>query len=526
MRFNGHFFDDMTIRNKIFAGYVAVILLVVGLALATWGMTSKMHGIFEEVVNQTVPEVVALEAVRNSGLRLIDAINTYAFANALGRVRLYAIPKPLAKETREMQSARDMFADALVDFSSTASADDAGSKQLVRSIAYSARDMLKHPARIAKVVHGNYSVEDILVARARFQDSAVAFRGLIDRAIDWERRNLLANSESLRATIDQSLLLVGGGVLLVVLTSLLGGYLIANRIARPIQRLSSAAVRVGEGDFDTTIEGRSAGGEVGELVGAFREMTGKLRAASEKLTRHERLSMLGQVAGTVSHELRNPLGAIRNSMAVIRQQTATKGLGVERALDRVDRNIERCNGIISDLLEFTRVRDLNRQVTAIDGWLAEILDEHELQPGVELRRAMACGSDVALDKDRFRQVLVNLLDNAAQAMLDQNWEPGAGRPRRITVRTELAGPHVRLSVADTGPGIPEDLRSKIFEPLFTTKNFGVGLGLPTVRQIVEQHGGTIDVDGSPEEGTEFVIWLPRQLATSHGETTDLRVSAA
>ncbi|MGH6959920.1 MAG: ATP-binding protein, partial [Dongiaceae bacterium] len=185
-----------------------------------------------------------------------------------------------------------------------------------------------------------------------------------------------------------------------------------------------------------------------------------------------------------------------------------------------------CNGIITDLLEFTRVRDLNRQVSPIDAWLAELLDEHELPAGVELRREMSCGSDVALDKDRFRQVLVNLLDNAAQAMLDSSWEPGADRPRRITVRTEIAGPHVRLSVLDTGPGIAPDLRAKIFEPLFTTKNFGVGLGLPTVRQIVEQHGGTIEVDSAPERGTEFVIWLPRQVAAAQGEPPALRVSAA
>ncbi|HZF34361.1 MAG TPA: ATP-binding protein [Candidatus Angelobacter sp.] len=274
--------------------------------------------------------------------------------------------------------------------------------------------------------------------------------------------------------------------------------------------------------------GQGIFGEAGELLhldGAVfdvterRRMEGELRQAldqakeaMDKLSRQDRLAALGQVAGTVSHELRNPLAAIRNSMALIRQLTADKGLGVERAMDRVERNIARCNGIISDLLEFTRKRDLNRMSTAIDGWLAEMLDEHTMVEGVAVVRELSSSGVVALDRDRFRQVMVNLLDNAAQAMTISGWSPTDGRRPTIAVKTEAAGPHVRLSVADNGPGISTENLAKIFEPLFTTKASGVGLGLPTVRTIVEQHGGTIDVESAVDAGTTFVVWLPRQSA--------------
>ena len=272
--------------------------------------------------------------------------------------------------------------------------------------------------------------------------------------------------------------------------------------------------------------GQGIFGETGELLhldGAVFDVTERRRMESElrqaldqtqeamdKLSRQERLAALGQLAGTVSHELRNPLAAIRNSMALIRQLTADKGLGVERAVDRVERNIARCNGIISDLLEFTRKRDLNRTSTAIDGWLAEMLDEHAVAIGVAIIRDLSSSGVVALDRDRFRQVMVNLLDNAAQAMTTGGWSPTDGRQLTIVVKTETAGPHVRLSVADNGPGISGENLQKIFEPLFTTKASGVGLGLPTVRTIVEQHGGTIDVESTPDAGTTFVVWLPRQ----------------
>jgi signal transduction histidine kinase len=131
---------------------------------------------------------------------------------------------------------------------------------------------------------------------------------------------------------------------------------------------------------------------------------------------------------------------------------------------------------------------------------------------------------VPLDRERFRQIIVNLVDNAAQALADVAWTPSDDRQRTITVRTEAAGPHVRISVADNGPGIPQDRLPKIFEPLFTTKSSGVGLGLSIVRQIVEQHGGTIDVESQVDIGTTFTIFLPRR--QSGQEPTAAAASAA
>ena len=164
--------------------------------------------------------------------------------------------------------------------------------------------------------------------------------------------------------------------------------------------------------------------------------------------------MLGQVAGTVSHELRNPLSAIRNSMALVRQLTVGKAMGVERAIERVDRNVNRCARIIDDILDFTRVRELTREPIKLDAWLGETLAEIAVPPSVSVRREFLFDDEVALDRERFRQIVVNLVDNAAQALADAGWTPTDDRQRTIIVRTEAAGPHVRLSVTDNGPGIP------------------------------------------------------------------------
>jgi signal transduction histidine kinase len=234
-----------------------------------------------------------------------------------------------------------------------------------------------------------------------------------------------------------------------------------------------------------------------------------LKAAMDKLANSERMATIGQVAATVSHELRNPLGAIRNSMALIHKLTADKQLGVERALERVDRNIDRCAAIISAMLEFTHDKEIARAPTPIAAWLAELLASHPLPEGIALERDLRAADEVAIDRECFQQAVVGLVDNAVQALQDPAWMPPENYPRRITVRAESAGPHVRLSIIDNGPGIPSDVLPRIFEPLFTTKGFGVGLGLPTVRKIVEKHGGTIDVTSPGTGGTTATIWLSR-----------------
>jgi signal transduction histidine kinase len=228
------------------------------------------------------------------------------------------------------------------------------------------------------------------------------------------------------------------------------------------------------------------------------------------------MATIGQVAATVSHELRNPLGAIRNSMALIRQVTTGKELGIERALERVDRNIERCAAIILAMLEFTHEMEITRAPTPIAAWLAELLASHPLPEGITLERDLRAADEVAIDRERFQQAILGVVDNAIQALQDPAWAPPENYPRRVTVRAESAGPHVRLSIIDNGPGIPSEVLPRIFEPLFTTKGFGVGLGLPTVRQIVEKHGGTIDVTSSGTDGTTATIWLPR-----HGDAQPL-----
>ncbi len=243
-----------------------------------------------------------------------------------------------------------------------------------------------------------------------------------------------------------------------------------------------------------------------ELARRVEERTAELKRAQDELLRSERLSVLGQLTATVAHELRNPLSAIRNSVYAIRELIAGKGLPLDRPLTRIERSIARCDGIVTDLLDYARSRQLNSVPQALDQWLSEILDEQKLPDHVKLVRDLAAPGVVAVfDPDRLRRVVVNLVENAAQSLPESDREK---RVLEVSVATRKLGGSVEISIGDNGAGIAPDVLPRIFEPLFSTKSFGTGLGLPTVKQIVEQHGGHIELSSELGVGTRAVVSLP------------------
>jgi signal transduction histidine kinase len=235
------------------------------------------------------------------------------------------------------------------------------------------------------------------------------------------------------------------------------------------------------------------------------ERSEALEEAQRELVRNERLAAIGQLTGTVSHELRNPLGTIRSSFAIVGNHLQTSHGPVARALERIERNIDRCVTIIDELLAYTRVRDMHLEAVAIDEWLTDQVVDEEIPHSISVVLDCQSGRTVLIDRERFRRAILNLLQNAWQAFTESEHECDQAT---VAISTRVVGGHLAVRFADNGPGIPEDIRERIFDPLFSTKSFGVGLGLPLVRQIVDQHGGDISVQTALGEGTTITLSLP------------------
>ncbi|WP_164019796.1 sensor histidine kinase [Pyxidicoccus trucidator] len=236
----------------------------------------------------------------------------------------------------------------------------------------------------------------------------------------------------------------------------------------------------------------------------------ELRDFQQQYSRIEKLASMGQLAASISHELRNPLAAARTALScvllrVANLQDALTDSRILHFLDVTERELAVCARIISDVLDFARERPPQLTPCALRPLVDEVLGVVPTRAGVRLLNGVPESLPVPrLDRELFRMVLVNLVQNAVEAV-----PPGSGGTVRVHAEGGEAAPW-RLRVVDDGPGIPAEVLPKIFEPLFTTKTQGTGLGLAIVSALVHKHGGTLSVRSEVGQGTEFLIELPSE----------------
>lgn len=228
-----------------------------------------------------------------------------------------------------------------------------------------------------------------------------------------------------------------------------------------------------------------------------------LEQTQVELLEKERLAALGELSAVIAHEVRNPLGAVFNSLSSLRKLLAPTG-DAATLLDVVEEEANRLDEMVAALLDFAKPTPLDLQWVEPGPLAAEVLDAFERDTGVAVeRRIDEHLPRTLLDATLIRQALLNLVQNAAQAT-----HHDAPRPRvEVTARTEKGRAAVEIRVCDRGPGIPQELHSKIFEPFFTTKATGTGLGLALVKRIVDAHRGQVAVESWPGVGTTFTLTL-------------------
>jgi signal transduction histidine kinase len=253
--------------------------------------------------------------------------------------------------------------------------------------------------------------------------------------------------------------------------------------------------------------------EISRLNRELAENMRKLKEAQDENLRRQQLSQLGQLTATVAHEIRNPLGAVRTAAFLMERKLKDKGLGVEQQLQRIANGINRCDAIISQLLDFSRVRSLQAEPVVLDEWLSRLVaEEAERLPAmVTIECDLGLGAQpVEIDSARMIRVVVNLLSNASEAMVGKGDDPNkivTAEPR-IVVATRRSGGLAEISVSDNGPGMSEEILARVLEPLFTTKSFGTGLGLPAVEKIMQDHNGGLRIASRPGAGTVATAFLP------------------
>lgn len=273
---------------------------------------------------------------------------------------------------------------------------------------------------------------------------------------------------------------------------------------------------------------------IGALVGVplvflqLKRQTRRARLAERRALDAERLAEIGAMTGGLAHEIKNPLSTIGLNAQLLSESIADLSIDeyekgrLMRRIDALRREAERLRDILGDFLRFAGSIRLDLRTADLNEIVSELADFYMAQAqhkGVTMRLELHPEPMPAhADAKHLKQALLNLMLNATQAMEADTAAPADGRPRELILRT---GPGPRpasarepgtwaIHVIDTGPGIAPDTLERIFTPYFTTRSGGSGLGLPTTRRIVEEHGGRIDVVSTPGKGADFSITLPRE----------------
>jgi signal transduction histidine kinase len=337
--------------------------------------------------------------------------------------------------------------------------------------------------------------------------------------------------------------------IIIVLVGIGVTYFIASGVVKPIEHLVKITDKVALGDLGQKVE-ISSKDEIGMLASRFNEMTKSLKQlmdekesvmielknlnnelsfinaelvqknvqlhdTQEQLVRTEKLAAVGTLASGVSHELRNPLSAIKNAVYLLKRKLSRKEIPdidekVLQFLDIMDNEIDRSAKIINDLLGFTRVSKPTRIRSDIKIVINDALSRVKISKNVKLFKDLKSNlPKVTIDANQIGQVLINLIDNACQAMDGE--EDG-----KLQISTRESNGFVEIDIGDSGSGISAESIKKIFDPLFTTKPKGIGMGLAVCHGIIEKHNGYIDVKSQEGIGTNMCVKLPLEDKDARG----------
>ncbi|MDY6969767.1 MAG: PAS domain S-box protein, partial [Spirochaetota bacterium] len=235
------------------------------------------------------------------------------------------------------------------------------------------------------------------------------------------------------------------------------------------------------------------------------ERTKELEEAHEKLLTAERLATLGQLSGSISHEIRNPLSIIDSSVFYLKKKLLDTDPKVHQHLDRIRKNVKRSSAIIESLLNLTKVKEPDMYTFSLSLLIDDIFLSLNRSADIEVNINIPDdNTSIVGDYELIRIVFRNIIKNAIDAMDYKG-------TLKIQGETVDEGRFIQITFEDTGPGITPENMGKIFQPLFSTKTVGIGFGLTICQQIIEKHGGTIEVTSKPGHGATFIVQLPSGL---------------
>jgi nitrogen fixation/metabolism regulation signal transduction histidine kinase len=286
--------------------------------------------------------------------------------------------------------------------------------------------------------------------------------------------------------------------------------LISERMSQPIRRLAHAADVVARGDWSYRLDVK-ASGETRQLVDAFNAMVSRIDEQGRRLVDAERIATWREIARYLAHEIKNPLLPIRLTAQELRDQYTGHDERFRKVLDESTRvigdEVDHLTRLVKEFSSFARMPELKKTRTSLRYLIDDVVKLYP-QIYVQLEHGKSV-PEFSFDVDQMRRVFVNLFDNVVTVTDAKPTEAAdIDQAVRVTITTKHVTNDVAIEFADNGPGMTPETASKVFDPYFTTRGEGTGLGLAVVKSIIVQHGGSIAVQSEPGKGATFRIVLP------------------
>ena len=463
-------FRKISIQSKIVLPYTLLFAaVIVIISLITIGIIYRR---IDERIERQMEKMA--EAISNMGFILSDDfLNSIRINQVIGaEIITYKHDGTVISTTLKRDNLKEVIeAIDVQDIEETFLQEN--SKSLIRNINY-----LNHPYKVIYRLMGNSEDGDSIIfsLMASTADIAMTKR---------------------RSAITIVLIAVSG----IFLVAIIGG-IIASNITAPVKQLVNVTQKIATGDLsaEALVNTRD---EIGILANSFNQMTRELKISRDKLIQSEKLAAVGQIAAGVAHEIRNPLTSMKMIVQLLKRRSQDDE-NSKKQIQVVLDEINRLEIIINGLLDFARPMQLSLKPVNVADIIDDVLNimiadlshrKIELEKNIEenLRKVM-------LDADRMKQVFMNLILNSMQAMPD-------GGKLIIKCYNDENNKKVLVEIRDTGLGMSKETLNNAFEPFFSTKAGGIGLGLSNVKKIIEQHGGSIHLESKEGEGSSVITEL-------------------
>ena len=489
----------MRIKTKLAIEVIILVSLVSMVSFIALINTKQVQETFTDLSVETLPVLGTLQDMRTATTQITSTTMQIILIedesrNAFGD-ELKELEEDLEWEFVNIENSKNLFNNAYSSYSFLMENSFPGNFDHRSTIAEKWNDLLLSSNKMIRMKAAGAAGTEILQLKDDFNLAHLEMQQALDMAVEITASDVGERQVFVESLVGNTTLTILISLNLFIAAALGIRFFILKSISKPLMSLRKSADSIAKGDFvKTSLKGDD---EITELGRDIDTMSEELEKLNESLVKTERLSSIGDLASRLAHDLRNPLSVIKNSTEIMRvkldpildEKTNLQMARVGRAVDRMTHQID-------DVLDYVNVADLQLERHSLSTIIESSILNTNVPNYVKIH-APKNSSTIICDAYKLEIVFSNLLNNSVQAM------DGEGE---IEIKISDNKSEAKIDMIDSGPGIPEDVLPKIFEPLFTTKQVGTGLGLASCKSIIEKHRGSISVRNNP---TTFSIILPK-----------------